>query len=203
MYRLTEKLKLCRMGLVHWSKQKFGGVHGQVKARLDTIEALTYDNRDGQHRDHIKALRGEINSLLLADELHWRQRSRAIWLNEIASNYFHELFTSSEPHRIDEIVEAVEGVVSPDMNRKLLVPYTVVEVKQAVFQMHSSKAPGPDANTLKTILTVVISDVQSAFVPGRLITDSIIVAYEVLNHLKARKNGRKCSMVIKLNMSKA
>ncbi|KAJ8644197.1 hypothetical protein MRB53_005945 [Persea americana] len=38
MYRLTEKLKHCQM--VHWSKQKFGGVQGQVKARLDTIEAL-------------------------------------------------------------------------------------------------------------------------------------------------------------------
>ena len=174
-------------------------------------------------------------------------------------------------------MEAIERVVSPDMNKKLLVPYTIVEVKRAVFQMHPSKAPGPNgmsslffqkfwhivgkdvvhavlsilssghmlrkvnftritlipklknptkisgyrpirlcnalykivskcvANRLKTILTLVISDAQSTFVPGRLITDidNIIVAYEVLNHHKGRRSGRKCSMAIKLDMSKA
>ena len=315
MYRVTEKIKHCRMGLVQWSKQSFNGVQGQVRARLDSIEALTMDNRDGQHKDHIKALKGEVNSLLLADEFHWKQRSRKIWLRvgdkntryfhqsasqrrktnslmgllnsqgqwctdatelkAIASNYFQELFTSSEPHRIEESMEAVEGVVSPEMNRQLLKPYTAVEVKHATFQMHSSKAPGPDgmsclffqkfwhivggdvtqavlsvissghmlkkvnfthltlipkiknptkmadyrpislcnvlykivskcvANRLKTILSAVISDAQSAFVPGRLITDNIIVAYEVLNCLKARRSGKKGSMAIKLDMSKA
>jgi hypothetical protein len=172
-------------------------------------------------------------------------------------------------------VAAVEKVVTPEMNSKLLTPYNAVEVKQAVFQMHPSKAPGPDgmsslffqkfwhivgsdvtqgvssvlnsghllrkvnfthivlipkvknptnmaqyrpislcnvlykivskcvANRLKAILPMVICESQSAFVPDRLVTDNIIIAYEVLNCLKSRRSGKKGAMAIKLDMIKA
>ena len=157
----------------------------------------------------------------------------------------------------------------------MLKPYLAQEVKCAVFQMHPSKAPGPDgmsclffqkfwhivgidvtqavlsvlslghllkkvnfthlalipkvknpskmsdsrfislcnvlykiiskciANKLKNFLSLVVSDAQSAFVLGRLTTDNIIMAYEVLNCLKTKRSGWKGLMAIKLDMSKA
>ena len=59
------------------------------------------------------------------------------------------------------------------------------------------------ANRLKRILTIVIDELQSAFVPGRLITDNVLVAFKMMHCIDQRKKGKEALMAIKLNMSKA
>lgn len=56
---------------------------------------------------------------------------------------------------------------------------------------------------MKFVMQSVISESQSAFVSGRLITDNSIMAFEIAHFLKQRRRGRKGSLALKLDMSKA
>lgn len=59
------------------------------------------------------------------------------------------------------------------------------------------------ANRLKGILQKVITPNQSAFVPGRLIQDNVLVAHEAFHYPKMRKKGVDGYIALKLDFQKA
>ena len=58
-------------------------------------------------------------------------------------------------------------------------------------------------NRLKRHLGSIIPENQTAFIPGRMITDNILVAYEIFHSFKARKRQAKSYMAIKTDITKA
>ncbi|KAL0392688.1 UNVERIFIED_CONTAM: hypothetical protein Sradi_2491600 [Sesamum radiatum] len=89
------------------------------------------------------------------------------------------------------------------MNRMLCEPYSADEVVKSISHMSPFKSPGPDATRIKPFMNSIIFDTQSAFIPGRLITDNILVTYELNHFLKAKTGGQKEFAEIKIDMSKA
>ncbi|PWA88350.1 hypothetical protein CTI12_AA119100 [Artemisia annua] len=59
------------------------------------------------------------------------------------------------------------------------------------------------ANRLMPFMHQIISPQQSAFITGRLIQDSMIVANEAFHYIRGKKNGDQRLMVLKLDLNKA
>lgn len=56
---------------------------------------------------------------------------------------------------------------------------------------------------LKPVLSSIISENQSAFIPGRAITENVLITHEVLHYLKISTAQKRCTMAVKTDMSKA
>ena len=103
------------------------------------------------------------------------------------------------------------GITPPKFNEThiVLVPktkspknvteYRHISLCNVIYKLASKTL----ANRLKKILPSIITDSQSAFVNGRLITDNVLVAFETMHHINLRKSGAIGEMALKLDMSKA
>ncbi|KAL0461832.1 UNVERIFIED_CONTAM: hypothetical protein Slati_0070800 [Sesamum latifolium] len=111
--------------------------------------------------------------------------------------HFREVYASSRPleEHIAEGMEHLHSVVDTSIVEDLLQPYTALEVSKALFQMAPQKSTGPDDR--------IISHAQSAFVPGWLISDNILLAFELNHFLNTKTKGGSGWMALKLEVNKA
>ena len=56
---------------------------------------------------------------------------------------------------------------------------------------------------LRPVLNEIISENQSAFLPGRAIADNFLITHEILHYLKGSDARKHCYMAVKTDMSKA
>lgn len=58
------------------------------------------------------------------------------------------------------------------------------------------------ANRCKHMLHNIISQTQSAFIPGRLITDNVVIGYKCLHKIRLNKGKKKGQVALKFDISK-
>lgn len=56
---------------------------------------------------------------------------------------------------------------------------------------------------MKKVLDHIISDSQSAFIPGRSIIDNVLIDFEIGHHMKRKTQGNRGEVALKIDMSKA
>ena len=59
-------------------------------------------------------------------------------------DFYTQLFTSSNPHDLEHILDVVQAVVTDEMRVDLARPYTIEEVDVAIKEIAPLKALGPD-----------------------------------------------------------
>jgi hypothetical protein len=65
-------------------------------------------------------------------------------LGRVVTDYFDNLFQTSNPEDIQRVTNYVDCRVTEEMNNDLLRDVHPEEVQQALFQMHPLKAPSLD-----------------------------------------------------------
>ncbi|KAL0458285.1 UNVERIFIED_CONTAM: LOB domain-containing protein 29 [Sesamum latifolium] len=100
------------------------------------------------------------------------------------------------PHTLNDTqIVLIPKCKNPDM----LSQFHPISLCNVIYKIASKTV----ANRLKRILDRIISPAQSAFVPGRLIIDNILLAFEVNHFLNTKTIGKKGFMAMKLDVSKA
>ena len=65
-------------------------------------------------------------------------------MSKLATMFYKNLYSSEGVSDMEVVLDAVPTRVTPEMNDLLLAPFDSREVKEALFQMFPTKAPGPD-----------------------------------------------------------
>ena len=115
---------------------------------------------------------------------------------QVIQSVMNILRTGTMPNGLNETyICLIPKVKSPQK----IFEYRPISLCNVIYKIVSKVL----ANRLKRILPDVVSEAQSAFVPGRQITDNVLVAFEVMHCINQRRKGKEGLMAIKLDMSKA
>ncbi|RVW76853.1 hypothetical protein CK203_043082 [Vitis vinifera] len=133
----------------------------RVHVVLSSLDLKVYSRRKNRFSTAQRALRkGELEELLLKEEVHWRQKARVKWVKEGDCNSkfvhkhhrgdltFYEKLYSSPPGESWRVEGLDWSPISVGSASRLDSPFTEEEISKAIFQLDRNKASGPDGFTI-------------------------------------------------------
>ncbi|KAL0308894.1 UNVERIFIED_CONTAM: putative mitochondrial protein [Sesamum radiatum] len=230
---LSHHLELCQQNLKRWISQVFKEeVAAQDETRWkqrskelwlkEGDRNTSFFHRRASNRFHTNRIRTIRN----AQEV-WVDSEKGI--RECFVSHFQGVYAFSRPS-LDDIARGTECLcqaVDASIARDLMQPYTAEEVSRALFQMASLKSPGPEGmspiffqkfwHIVHHEVTACVLNLLNSFVmpPGmnsthlvlipkcRLISDNILLAFEINHFLNSISKRGPGWMALKLDISKA
>ena len=155
---IIEKKKLLKVAECEAAKGR--QVNRFLKIKLEIVDLLRLDEKMWQQRSKEHwMISGDRNSKYFHTRALQRFRRNRIVehrnpegvlvtgkrdLSVMVWDYYKNLFLSSRPTEVDEVVSSIKTVVTDDMNNCLISPFSQGEIECALNQMAPLKAPGPD-----------------------------------------------------------
>ncbi|XP_072062266.1 uncharacterized protein [Arachis hypogaea] len=155
--QFTDKLKALTILLRNWHKTNFGDMDKKItkfEEEIKKIDDLVSNGvYDGTMEARRKALVTCCEKWYVRKEVHWKQMSRSRQAKEMDKNtrYFHNIASARRRNnRIDTLIIDGRWIEQKDAV-KLEVMLTAEEIREAVWDCESSKAPGCDGYNMNFV----------------------------------------------------
>ena len=113
----------------------------QQRSRIRWLSAGDKNTRFFHLRASLRRKKNKISKLKRPDG---QVTEDADEMSKLATMFYKNLYSSEGVSDMEVVLDAVPTRVTPEMNDLLLAPFDSREVKEALFQMFPTKAPGPD-----------------------------------------------------------
>uniref|UniRef100_A0A2N9HGL8 Reverse transcriptase domain-containing protein n=1 Tax=Fagus sylvatica TaxID=28930 RepID=A0A2N9HGL8_FAGSY len=168
-----------------WNKLEFGFCHYHIQKLTNLISEIQGKPATEENARREAYLQSDLNEWLTRTDLLWKQKSRELWLKNGDRNtkFFHLSTIIKQRHNSIDAIKTEEGdldnlipqSITVAENEELNSIPSPAEIKRAIFDMDSLKAPGPDGfpplfykHYWNIVGGNVIDTVQDFFKHGRL-----------------------------------
>nr|XP_016444964.1 PREDICTED: uncharacterized protein LOC107770200 [Nicotiana tabacum] len=220
MWILLQKLKMLTKKLSEWSRNDIGNIYDQVvdwEAKVQMIEDLELIDNSEQVREELNKAHAELSdlqkeittpnifiALLKILQIYRIKNSKGIWIQGDEKNgnsairHFKKLFNLKKPKLNETVLDVIPTLITEEDNDMLS---TIPDEEE--IMLHLIESPANFSKLRPISLTNFSSKIisKSGFVKGRLITDNVLLAQEIIQGISQPNVGG--NIVIKLDMAKA